>query len=410
MIAKFWIHLPFDLFITDEEQLMLVLEEPEGPYPGIRINIPVGWGYSDLPDPTGSVHEVMAGWISRIQLPAFSETMMADDKLVARVNVLVLEMTTNEFDRSAAHFAAQESPLVKLAFDKANDYLARLRVYSRLPQIKPLVSGDRWHFQFLTDSGERMPEEVGKHRGGMAGQIKVGEPAIKTEAVKAMAARWDGPEPYVWDQLLLDADSLWPEVGSSIVMAFSALETFIAWALDRFQLRNHVFSEDFWKWITKRNDYSKEPSVAEEFDNLLEALTGRSLKSEQELWQYFTELKQARNSLVHTGTALIGKTRVDPDKAKLLIRGADKIVRWVEQLLPEDCRRYHKGDLGPARRRLMTPEEQSLFYNSPAAPPAEGETRSSESPAPENNVVLRTPNPAVQRAMGNSFSAVSEKA
>ena len=383
MIAKFWIHLPFDLFITDEEQLTLQLEEPEGPYPGIRIKIPVGWDYSDLPDPTGTVHEVSAGWINRIKPPSFTDNMLADDRRVARVNVLVFEMAMDEFNRSADQFTSIESPLIKLAFDTANDFLARLRVYSRLPQIKPLlVNGGRWYFQFITDSGMPLPEEEGKRRRGWAGQVKVGEVVIKAEAMKSIVSNWSGPEPYVWDQLLLDADSLWPEIGSSIVMAFSALETFIAWALETLQARKHVFSDDFWKWITKRSDYSKEPSVAEEFDNLLQALAGGSIKSEPELWQAFTELKQARNSLVHTGTAVIGKTKVSPDKAKLLIRGADKIVRWIEQLLPVDTRRYHRGDLGPARRRLMTTEEEALWYKPPTTLPKEGETSSEEGSAP----------------------------
>jgi hypothetical protein len=44
MIARFHIFLPFDLFITDEEQIGMEGEISDRAIPNIRIVIPTAWG------------------------------------------------------------------------------------------------------------------------------------------------------------------------------------------------------------------------------------------------------------------------------------------------------------------------------------------------------------------------------
>jgi hypothetical protein len=116
--------------------------------------------------------------------------------------------------------------------------------------------------------------------------------------------------------------------------------------------------DGLWKWIKKRDHWSKEPSVGEEFDVLLRILGGRSLKeAEPALWQKFKELRDARNKVAHEGKAIIGKKPVDSEKAQSLVEDADTIIKWVEALLPERWRRARTDAQGPFSRRFATPEE-----------------------------------------------------
>lgn len=363
MIARFHIFLPFDLFITDDEQIGMRGEISEPGLPHAGLVIPTAWGYAERPDPTGTVHELTSEWLFKIKDPIFSDSCLYDSRRVARVNVIVFEFSADDFDRAREHFR-KDGPLVESAYQVANNFLSRLRVFARLPQIRTLIpSHDPWQVQFLTDSRELLDQEEGKLRAARGGSVNVGVFAFKRDAVVAVSERWAGSEPYVWDQLLLDAHAFWPNIGTSIVTAFAALETFVAWALEILQSTNHAFPDDGWKWIMKRGNWLKDPSVEEQYDALLSIIAQKSLKSDQELWITFKELKEARNSLVHEGIAkLRNGTPIDVSKAKTLIDGAAKIIEWAEALLPEVYRRHNKGFATPAARRFAT-EEQAVHYD-----------------------------------------------
>ncbi|MFZ1086136.1 MAG: hypothetical protein WAN35_14320 [Terracidiphilus sp.] len=362
MIARFHIFLPFDLFITDEEQIGIQGEVSDPAIPNIRIVIPTAWGYAERPDPTGTIHEVTSAWLFRVKDPQFSNNCLYDNCRVARVNVLVFELMAEDFDRTNDHLL-KDGPLIKPVYEAANDFLARLRVYARLPQIRALVPAhDPWHVEFLTNDRQLLPEEDGKLRMVRNSSVELGVFAFKADTIKIVSEKWTAHEPYIWDQLLLDAHSLWPNVGSSIVIAFAAMETFIAWALEALQSTNHSFPDDGWKWIMNRGNFMKEPSVAEQYDALLSILGAKSLKSDEGLWTTFKELKDARNSLAHEGVAkLHNGTPVDAAKARMLIDGAARIIEWVEALLPESSRRHNKGFATPVARRFVT-EEQAVLY------------------------------------------------
>jgi hypothetical protein len=116
-------------------------------------------------------------------------------------------------------------------------------------------------------------------------------------------------------------------------------------------------------WIKERDDehWLKTPSVAERFDRLLRVFTGQSLKDEPALWKGFTEIRKARNALAHQGIAETGGKPVDSVKAKALVDTAEKIIAWVERLLPETHRRAKTEVTGPFRRRMATPEESDAL-------------------------------------------------
>jgi len=100
-----------------------------------------------------------------------------------------------------------------------------------------------------------------------------------------------------------------------------------------------VVPRSLWTWINDRGDYRKEPSVLDQYDTLLKVFTGRSLRDEAELWEALRNIKDARNSFVHEGKAMIGKRDVSLADARALLAKAERIVQWVELFLPETARR-----------------------------------------------------------------------
>src|SRR5262249_13656712 len=110
----------------------------------------------------------------------------------------------------------------------------------------------------------------------------------------------------VWDGLRLDALAALPSVGTAVVLAATSLEVFISTLLDQLASKRGL-SENLWTWVRDRDGRTlQQPSVEEQFDVLLKELTGHSLKEDAVLWEAFKNLKSARNSFVHEGTARLG--------------------------------------------------------------------------------------------------------
>jgi hypothetical protein len=350
MIARVSILLPFDLLIREGDNLP-TLELTTSDY---RINFHPPVHFADRTKMTdGALDSVTL--LREARVPAFSDNLLADGRRVAQVNVLILDFSKPEFDRAVSESQTRPvDPDIEFVFAIANEILAKLRVYSRAFQIKELVPGhDPCTTRYLTDAGQELEKEEGKIRGSTHGHVTVGFPVLTPDAL-GMIALTDSTEPYVWDQLLLDAYELLPDVGGAIAMAAAALETFIVWALDIVH-QERPLPPGLWEWIKIRNnDHTKEPSVAEKFDVLLRAFTGHSLKDEAQLWRYQKELRAARNALVHKGLAMVGTSRMDARKARELVGGADKIIRWVELLLPAAQRRARTEAIGPFTRRLAS--------------------------------------------------------
>ncbi len=117
--------------------------------------------------------------------------------------------------------------------------------------------------------------------------------------------------------------------------AATALEVFIATALDVLATEEGTPAE-LWSWINKRdNHHELEPSTTEQFDVLLRCFTGHSLQDEPALWEAYRNLKSARNAFVHNGNATIGNTPVDAETANKLIGKAGEIIDKVREWLPE---------------------------------------------------------------------------
>ena len=87
----------------------------------------------------------------------------------------------------------------------------------------------------------------------------------------------DDYQPLPWDVLLLDAQAELPKIGTAIVLAATALEVFIAGILDQLAKEKAV-PEELWSWISEREDYHQQPTLVEQYNDLLHFFTGHSLR------------------------------------------------------------------------------------------------------------------------------------
>ncbi len=267
-----------------------------------------------------------------------------DGSGVLVANMLQIDFRKPDFDRireqvSPEQDFGQGDPSGQLIFDIANSLLARLRSVMSSSHVKPLDGmATPWRLEYLADDGQPLPMQppLIRHVYGASWTWRL------TPVTKAI---WDAARvlprdfrPHAWASLLLDSETLLPDIGAAIVVANAALEVFIAWSLDTLAARSAVPMK-LWRWINERRSFWQEPSVPEQFDILLDTLAGHSLKGQSRLWEGFQNLRDARNSFNHEGIPRVGKRVLTLAEATELIVRAREIVDWVEGLLPEESRR-----------------------------------------------------------------------
>ena len=97
---------------------------------------------------------------------------------------------------------------------------------------------------------------------------------------------------------------------------------------------------------------------------LLRVLVGHSLKDNPRLWERLVNLRDARNSFVHTGVCRIGRDNppITRDRAFELINAAEEITLAVRDWLPADLQ-------WPVYDRNVTIEMAIPFTVEPGARP-----------------------------------------
>jgi hypothetical protein len=259
------------------------------------------------------------------------------------VNGLRIDFVREAFDRSQG---IASDPPEDFMIQCAERLLSRLRFISGAAHAPVhVLRSTPWSLQYLNDDESEFESAEGlvRKRGhlGFRWAIIGLTPTIWSQMVAL------GPtfEPPVWHTLLLDAQHLMPNIGAAVTLASTALEVFGSHVVNQLATMHSTVPREMWSWINYRgNDFSKHPSVEEQFDNLLKTLCGHSLKEQGTLWIAFQHLRQARNSFVHTGTATIGKkkkrggVRVTDEMARQLIASAVEITTIVRGWLPEELR------------------------------------------------------------------------
>jgi hypothetical protein len=267
-------------------------------------------------------------------------TTVIGESAVVRCDAIAVDLwSEKEFERTIQQPGIE--PLLRTACDAANGVFERIRVLARATHLKPIRSDNvQFRLVFLTDDRDRVASEEGKFVETGNVQFRIQHVAVVPEIWQSVVELGEYGIP-PWDELLLDAQDLDTELGPALVLAAAAIETRIATALD--SLAAARLPTGLWRWVRERDaDYTKTPSVAEQLDVLLRELGGRSLKEDQRLWEAGVHLRQARNSFVHEGRAMVGRREREPvslERARELVHRAGEIIDFVEAQLPESDRR-----------------------------------------------------------------------
>jgi hypothetical protein len=284
-----------------------------------------------------------SGYKVRVLPPSYTEeraptdpdAITIDGEPAVLANILCIDFQKDTFSRE--HGAALVPPQ-SVIVEAVNSFVTRLRHVARAAQIRPPeFPKGAWRLEYCNDDGTPLEQDgLPRARGSM--------PAFAVSFTSLTPAIWADiydldPDyhPSPWDVLLLDATAELPNIGTSIVLAATALEVFIAGILDQLATEQ-ALPDALWSWITEREDFRQQPTLTEQYDDLLQFFTGHSLKEETALWDSFKNLKQARNTFVHEGTARIGKTPVDIARVGQLIIAATAIIAKIREWVPEGMR------------------------------------------------------------------------
>lgn len=352
MIARFTIAMPFIISLIEGEILEPFNFVADGytgkiypPYQSKNIS------RSDDPLSTIELLEVLEE-LNPITIPQSTNRVTFNGLNTIPTNALKIDFFKPQFSRTPGMEGDDIDPPLSLCFTIANSFIGRLRLLNRGSHVKPLLQRKAlWRIDYLSDNEEILPIDPALIRTTLKKHVSFTACCINKnlwENIESLPNNFTAP---LWDVLILDARNLLPEVGPAMVVASAAIETFIAWCLDQLQLsETSSVPTDLWNWINDRsNDFYKQPSVDERCDILLKVLTGKSLKDNSKLWQSYNELRKARNSFSHAGTAVRYKKNnviLDLAHATRLVSDAEAIIDWIEALLPDNLRRKKIDDLG----------------------------------------------------------------
>jgi hypothetical protein len=312
MIARVKIDLPFNILIAKEEQIPV--------HPTYEFDYLLIFHPPMRDDDLASKTE--------------PEILKIDEKDAFYANCILIDFFKDDFNRS--DLINFDPPLEKI-YEVLNFFLMRLRRVTLAPQIHPLqINSCNVSLRYLTDDGLELEKETGKIRGRHGINLQIKYVALNKEIWNDLFSLQVEVTSQHWTDLLLDAKDELPDVGPSVVLAFTALEVFISDILNQLAKKENVSSE-LWSWINSRQ---KEPKTEEQYDTLLTIFTGHSLKEEEfKLWDAFHHLKSARDTFVHEGIARISKKtekKLDVNEASVLIQQADEIILKIREWVPKE--------------------------------------------------------------------------
>lgn len=310
MIAKATIFLPFSFTLPDNEPFLKYTSDWEG--------------YVITIYPPTMQEEAKA---------SASNAITINDKSSYQADLLVIDFQKVEFNRTTE---IEFDPPIELIEVVTNDFLNRLRHVIKASQIKSINSAKtNIRIDYLNDDSSPLEKKEGLLRGRFRKGFKI-------EIVTITKEVWDDihsiplfQELPIWQSLLLDAESILPEIGPSIVLTFTALEVFISKILDKIAEFKKT-DKELWTWLNDRGFYLKNPSIEEQYNFLSKHLLGASIKDDEKLWVAFKNLQTARNSFAHSGIAKIGNEKLDVVKTRDLIVNAIKIINYIREKLPKD--------------------------------------------------------------------------
>jgi hypothetical protein len=184
-----------------------------------------------------------------------------------------------------------------------NRWLTTYRVVVGATHVKPLPElGQSWRIDFLDDSGNALGVKTNpKPHGSVAGKVDAVASLVpnfwKASAVLALSQ-----VPTRWEELLVDAFEVWPNVGAAVVLAYTAIETRIDAAVSVLAISQSV-DKRLWEWLAEKRPYLTQPTTEEKAKFLFQLFTGDSLSDDKSNWKTFSQMRKARNSFAHEGVA-----------------------------------------------------------------------------------------------------------
>lgn len=311
MIARLFVLLPFSVIIPNGEEFPLFQYSENGYdiifYPPIKSGI----------EETSDVDEIKI-----------------NDQLAFKANVLRVDFQKDNFKRSQNSPCDPSEVLINKVI---NSFIVKLRFVTRSSKIKPInFPFCSWKIKYLNDDESELTSQKGFFRGRGSVSFSFTYTALNKEIWKDIHELPDNYCPPQWDTILLDADAAFPDIGSSIVLAFTALEVFISYILDKLADKSNI-SPILWEWINQR-EWLRKPSTEEQFDKLMKILLEVSLKENEKLWEAFKNLKNARNTFVHEGIARIGSNEVSTNDVLNLLIKVKEIINYIKGKLPEELK------------------------------------------------------------------------
>jgi hypothetical protein len=311
MLARLFVLLQFHLTVPEREQFPIFEYEDSG-YK-VRVFPPMR---SERAPAIDGPEQLKIGGVPTFQ-----------------TDVLRIDFAKESFERGIESPCDPPDTVINRA---ANSFLLRLRHVTGAAQVHPLnFPFVTWRLQYLNDDESELEKNEKFVRGRGTLQFSFSWIALNNAIWADIHSLPIDYEPPPWEGLLLDANAELPSIGPSIVLAATALEVFIAKVLDQLAVAKNTPPE-LWKWINQRGDWLREPTVEEQYDELLKFFTGHSLKEEQKLWEFFKNLKTARNSFVHEGVAKVGGSPLNAEVARKLIISASEIIQKVKEWLPQE--------------------------------------------------------------------------
>lgn len=345
MIARFRVLLPFTFTIAFDTKFTSVYfeygEYKVMLYPPAQANIENS--AANITSQTPLVD--LGANLEAAFLATPTKAIKVNNKETIQANLLQIDFVARRnFNRAIGQ--REIDPPVESFLEIANRFIEKFRSLGSFPNINKLSSETvvAWRIEYLTDEGTELEKDESLSRAVHSAKNFWQANILTAELWCKSTENFLDFKPYVWDSLMLDAFAQSAtDVNAAIVLTNAALEAAVDFTLDVLA-RNSKISYQSYEWLANKRDFTKQPSAKEKFDELLYLVADRSLKTENEdLWKAFLELRDARNSMVHEGRAVIkkGKTKipVDAQTAIKLLKKAAQIIDWLETLLPEQLKR-----------------------------------------------------------------------
>jgi len=312
MLAKLFILVPFELTLPDGAEYRIYGIEKDGYH--IHFDVPCR---SD-----------------KVVSPTAPQAVKINGTQAFQADVIAITFQRDSFERTTESSIDPPEPIIQYALDY---FLGRLKYVVKGHQIRLIDFPQcQWTLKYLNDDGSELEETTGHVRGRGARSFSFSfigcDPSI-WDSIFTLSDDFEAP---AWHTLMIDSRGALPHIGSVLVLAATALEIFIADLLDKL-VKETPIPPSLWGWINDRGHWQKEPSVEEQYDSLLNIMTGHSLKDDNELWEVLKNLKRARNSFVHEGVAKLGRNALTAEDTAALIGKADLIISKIREWVPAHC-------------------------------------------------------------------------